>query len=122
MSRYETVFIISPALTSDQAKEVARKFRKVITDLGAKILHEETWGSSGKSTGYYNLIEFEAGSGSVVGELEAAFKKDQRVLRFMTVKLDKLAISKKAGKKRIASKAAAKSRKTSRTSAKKGAA
>jgi len=103
-ARYETVFILTPVLSEDQAKEAAKKFRKILTDCGAKILHEESWGKRGeqparllneehqqlirKSTGYYQLIEFES-TGNAVAELELAFKRDERVLRFMTVRLDK---------------------------------
>jgi small subunit ribosomal protein S6 len=35
--RYETVFILTPVLSDDQAKEAAKKFEKILTDLGAKI-------------------------------------------------------------------------------------
>jgi len=102
--RYETVFILTPVLSEDQAKEAAKKFRKILTDYGARILLEENWGKRGeqparlltgeqqqlveKSTGYYWLIEFE-GLANMVADLELAYKRDERVLRFMTVRLDK---------------------------------
>ena len=41
---YETVFILTPVLSEDQAKEAAKKFKKVITDLGGKVINEENWG------------------------------------------------------------------------------
>lgn len=93
--RYETVFILTPVLSEDQAKEAAKKFKKVITDLGAKIVHEENWGLKKlaypiqkKTTGFYHLVEF-AGTGTEISELELQFKRDERVLRFLTVALDK---------------------------------
>ena len=94
--RYETVFILTPVLSDDQAKEAAKKFKKSISDLGGKIVNEEHWGLrklaypiQKKTTGFYHLIEF-AGSGEeIVGNLEVAFKRDERVLRFLTVALDK---------------------------------
>jgi small subunit ribosomal protein S6 len=94
--RYETVFILTPVLSDDQAKEAAKKFKKNITDLGGKIVNEEHWGLrklaypiQKKTTGFYHLIEF-AGSGEdIVGNLELAFKRDERILRFLTVALDK---------------------------------
>ncbi|HTL82991.1 MAG TPA: 30S ribosomal protein S6 [Bacteroidia bacterium] len=96
MYHYETVFILTPVLSEDQAKEAVGKFRKAIKDLGATITHEESWGLrklayqiQKKSTGHYHLFEYTAKSGEVVGELEVAFKRDERVLRFLTVKLDK---------------------------------
>ena len=92
---YETVFILTPVLSDDQAKETAKKFKKVLTDLGAKVIHEENWGLKKlaypiqkKSTGFYHLIEFTA-EGNAVAELEVTFKRDERVMRFLTVALDK---------------------------------
>jgi small subunit ribosomal protein S6 len=112
MNQYETVFILNPVLSVEEAKEAAKKFRRVLTDLGAQILHEETWGKLKKSTGYYTLIEFVAGPSSVVAELELAYKKDKRVLRFMTVKLDKVVASQTADRKQASAKTTVKKRKT----------
>jgi len=94
--RYETVFILTPVLSDDQAKEAAKKIKKTITDLGGKIVNEEHWGLrklaypiQKKTTGFYHLLEF-AGSGEeIVGNLEVTFKRDERILRFLTVALDK---------------------------------
>jgi small subunit ribosomal protein S6 len=93
--RYETVFILTPVLSEDQAKEAAKKFEKILTDQGAKILHKENWGLKKlaypiqkKSTGFYHLIEF-AGTGAEIAELELQFKRDERILRFLTIALDK---------------------------------
>lgn len=93
--RYETVFILTPVLSEDQAKEAAKKFKKVLTDLGAKINHEENWGLKKlaypiqkKTTGFYHLIDF-SGNGTEITELEVQFKRDERVLRFLTIALEK---------------------------------
>jgi small subunit ribosomal protein S6 len=96
MYHYETVFILTPVLSEDQAKEAVGKFRKILKDLDANIIHEESWGLrklayqiQKKSTGHYHLFEFTAKNGNAVAELELAFKRDERVLRFLTVALDK---------------------------------
>ncbi len=96
--RYETVFIMTPVLSDEQAKETVQKFRKLLTDKGAKILHEEDWGLKKlaypiqkKTTGFYRLIEFEA-EGNVVSELEVNYKRDERLIRFLTVSLDKYGV------------------------------
>lgn len=93
--RYETVFILTPVLSEDQAKEAAKKFEKILTDLGAKINHRENWGLKKlaypiqkKTTGFYHLVEF-TGKGTEIGELEVQFKRDERILRFLTIALDK---------------------------------
>ena len=99
MNRYETVFILTPVLSEDQAKEAVAKFKKLLQDGGAAIKHEENWGLrklaypiQKKTTGFYFLIEFEA-SGELVAELELAYRRDERVMRFLSFKLDKHAIS-----------------------------
>ncbi len=97
---YETVFILTPVLSDDQAKEAAKKFKKAITDLGGKVINEENWGLKKlaypiqkKSTGFYHLFEFTATSIDIISQLEIAYKRDERVLRFLTVSLDKHAIA-----------------------------
>jgi small subunit ribosomal protein S6 len=79
-------------------KEAVAKFRKVLTDQGAEIVNEETWGLKKmayaiqkKSTGFYCLLEFKA-EPTVVKVLETAYRRDERVIRFQTVKLEKHAI------------------------------
>ncbi len=95
MNNYETVFILTPVLSEVQVKEAVEKFQAVLKEAGAKILHTENWGSrklaypiQKKSTGFYTLFQFE-GAGDVVEKLEIAFKRDERVLRFLTMKMDK---------------------------------
>ena len=97
MNHYETVFILTPVLSDEQMKETVAKFKKLLTDKGAEILNEETWGLKKmayaiekKSTGFYCLLEFKA-EPSIVNTLETGFRRDEKVIRFMTVKLDKYA-------------------------------
>ncbi|MFM7301240.1 MAG: 30S ribosomal protein S6 [Crocinitomicaceae bacterium] len=94
MNSYETVFILTPVLSDDQAKEAVQKFEGEMKALGAKIKHTENWGLrklaypiQKKSTGFYFLVEFEA-DGNVVAGYELMMKRDERVLRFLTVKMD----------------------------------
>jgi small subunit ribosomal protein S6 len=98
MNQYETVFILTPVLSDDQMKETAGKFKKVLTDNGAEIINEEAWGLKKmayaiqkKSTGFYCLLEFKA-EPEVIKTLETAFRRDEKVIRFQTVKLDKYAV------------------------------
>ena len=97
MNHYETVFILTPVLSDEQTKETAAKFTKVLKDNGAEILNEEAWGLKKmayaidkKSTGFYNLVEFKA-EPEVIATLETAYRREEKVIRFMTVKLDKYA-------------------------------
>jgi len=95
MNRYETVFILTPVLSDAQAKEAVVKFEKILKDAKAKIIQKDNWGLKKlaypiqkKSTGFYNQIEFDA-AGEVIAELELAFRRDERIMRFLTIKMDK---------------------------------
>jgi small subunit ribosomal protein S6 len=95
---YETVFILTPVLSEEQAKETVNKYRSLITSNGGELVHEESWGLKKlaypiqkKSSGFYFLIQFKAPS-DFVADLEIQYKRDERVLRFLTVALDKYAL------------------------------
>ena len=95
--KYETVFILTPVLSDQQMKEAVEKFSKVLTDNGATIVNTEEWGMrklaypiQKKSTGFYTLVEFE-GEPTLVKKLETAFRRDERVLRFLVFRQDKYA-------------------------------
>jgi len=98
MNQYETVFILTPVLSDDQTKETVAKFKKVLTDNGAEIVNEEAWGLKKlayqiekKTSGFYFLVEFKA-EPAVIKTLETTFRRDEKVIRFQTVKLDKYAV------------------------------
>jgi small subunit ribosomal protein S6 len=98
MNQYETVFILTPVLSDDQTKETVAKFKKVLTDKGAEMVNEEAWGLKKlayqiekKTSGFYFLMEYKA-EPEVIKVLETAFRRDEKVLRFQTVKLDKYAV------------------------------
>lgn len=98
-SQYETVFIMTPVLSDDQMKETVGKFQKLLKDKGAEIIFEDNWGLrklaypiQKKSTGFYYLIEFKT-DGDTVKDLEIAYKRDERIIRFITVRLDKHAVA-----------------------------
>ncbi|MDO4212023.1 MAG: 30S ribosomal protein S6 [Bacteroidales bacterium] len=97
MNQYETVFILTPVLSDVQMKETVEKFKGILAAQGAEIVNEENWGLKKlaypiekKSTGFYTLLEFKA-EPTVVDKLEIGFRRDERVIRFLTVKLDKFA-------------------------------
>ncbi len=98
--RYETVFIVTPVLSDEQTKETVKKIKDLLADKGAKIVHEEDWGLrklsyqiQKKSTGFYYLMEWDySGTDNLVALLELTFKRDERILRFLTVHLDKYGV------------------------------
>ncbi|MCX6232879.1 MAG: 30S ribosomal protein S6 [Bacteroidetes bacterium] len=108
LNNYETVFIMTPVLSDDQMKETVKKFQSFLKEKGAEIVYENNWGLKKlaypiqkKSTGFYYLIEFKA-EGTLVAELETSYKRDERLLRFLTVKLDKHAIAYSEKRRNIA--------------------
>lgn len=99
MNNYETVFILTPVLSDDQMKDTVDKFTKILKDNGANLINVEQWGLKKlaypiqhKSTGFYNLVEFEA-TPETIATLETEFRRDEKVMRFLTVSLDKHAIA-----------------------------
>ena len=97
MNKYETVFILTPVLSDAQMKEAVEKFTTVLTSNGAEIVNEENWGLrklaypiQKKSTGFYTLVEFNA-EPEVLKKLETAYRRDEKVIRFLTFRLDKYA-------------------------------
>ena len=97
--RYETVFILTPVLSAEQVKEAVVKFKESLKAGGAKLMHEEDWGLKKlaypiqkKSTGFYHLFEYEA-EGELIAKLEVDMKRDEKIMRFLTVSLDKHAIA-----------------------------
>ena len=98
MNTYETVFIINPVLSEDQVKETVKKVTDYLEKQKAKTTHEENWGLKklkypiqNKKTGFYYLIEFEA-LGSVINNLEIEFVREERIIRWQTIKLEKFAL------------------------------
>ena len=97
-NNYETVFILTPVLSDDQMKDTAAKFSAFLKENDADIVNEESWGLKKlaypighKTTGFYHLVEF-AAEPELIDRLETEFRRDERVIRFLTVSLDKYAL------------------------------
>ena len=99
LNQYETVFIMTPVLSEDQMKETVKKFENYLTEKGAEIVHQENWGLkklcypiAKKTSGFYHLFEFKA-DGSIIKDFELQYRRDERVIRYQTVLMDKHAIA-----------------------------
>ncbi len=95
MNHYETVFILNPVLSENQIKETVKKFEDYLVSKGAEMIWKENWGLKKlaypiqkKKTGFYHLFDFKV-SGEVVAPFELEFRRDDSVMRYLTVKLDK---------------------------------
>ena len=97
IKQYETVFIATPVLSDAQMKEAVAKYTGFIKENGGEIVYEEDWGLrqlaypiKKRTSGFYYLIEFKAET-SLVASLETQYRRDERIIRFLTVKLEKYA-------------------------------
>ncbi|MEP6260668.1 MAG: 30S ribosomal protein S6 [Gillisia sp.] len=99
MNHYETVFILNPVLSEDQIKETVKKYEDFLVSNGAEMVSKENWGLKKlaypiqhKKSGFYHLFEFKA-PGEVINPLEVEFRREERMMRYLTVRLDKHAIA-----------------------------
>ena len=95
MNQYESVFILNPVLSESQIEEAVQKYVKLIKDQKGIISNQENWGLKklaypieNKKSGFYHLFQFSS-SNELVKSLELEFRRDERVMRYLTVKLDK---------------------------------
>ncbi|MCT8339760.1 30S ribosomal protein S6 [Flavobacteriaceae bacterium TK19130] len=99
MNHYETVFILNPVLSDDQVKETVKKYEDFLVSKGAKMISKEDWGLrklayaiQNKKSGFYHLFEYQV-PGEAIQPMETEFRRDERIMRYLTVKLDKHAIA-----------------------------
>lgn len=98
LKNYETLFVLTPVLSEEQLQESISKFKNYLLEKKAEILHEEPMGLKKlaypiqhKKTGVYHLFEFKAAPETIIS-LETEYRRDERVIRFLTVSLDKHAL------------------------------
>jgi len=96
---YETVFILTLVLSDVQMKDTVDKFVNLLKEEGADVINVENWGLKKMAyaiqkttTGFYVLVEYKADP-TVIKKLETEFRRDEKVMRFLTTVLDKHAIA-----------------------------
>ena len=96
MRQYEVTFIVDPVLSGDEIKSTAKTYADMITTEGSKIVHLDEMGLrqlaypiNKRSSGIYHTLEFATEIGDIIPKLELALRRDERIMRFLTVKLDK---------------------------------
>ena len=99
LKQYETVFIATPVLSDAQMKEAVAKYLDLIKENGGEVVYEQDWGLrkldypiQKKTTGFYHLIEFKA-EPAFISKLETQYRRDERIIRFLTFAMDKHAIA-----------------------------
>ena len=107
VNHYETAFVLTPVLSEPQTKEAVEKFENLLTQNGGTILNREEWGLKqlaypiqGKNSGFYFILQFDA-EPAVIATLETEFRRDERIIRFLTTRLDKYAFEYAEKRRRI---------------------
>ena len=96
MRHYETTFILDPVLKNEEISDTVTGFESFLKEAGAEIVHVEKWGLrqlaypiNKRSSGLYFTIEFSIPTGAVIERLEINYRRNERVMRFLTIALDK---------------------------------
>ena len=99
MIQYEVTFIVDPVLSGDEIKSTAKAYEELLKDNGASIVHVDDLGLKQlaypikkRTSGIYYVIEYNTPSGSFLPKMELSLKRDERILRFLNVRLDKYGI------------------------------
>ena len=99
MRNYEVTFIVDPVLSGDEIKSTAKKYFDYIEKNNGKIIHIDEMGLrqlaysiKKRTTGIYYCVEFEIPGGEMISNLELTFRRDEKILRFLTVSLDKYGV------------------------------
>ncbi len=95
MRRYETIFIIDPDLSADERAPLLERIKDLIPQQGGLLIMADEWGAQKlayeikkKARGYYVLLDY-CGTGALVDEIERLFRIDDRILKYMSVLLEK---------------------------------
>ena len=106
MRHYETTFILDPVLQNEEVGTTVAGFETSLKEAGAEIVHVEKWGLrqlaypiNKRSSGLYFTIEFAVPTGEAIEKLEIQYRRNERVMRFLTIALDKHGVKYNADKR-----------------------
>jgi small subunit ribosomal protein S6 len=99
MKNYEVTFIVDPVLSGEEIKSTAQTYVKHLESEGCKIVHNDEMGLrqlaypiNKRTSGIYYSVEFSSPTGDVISKVELALRRDERIMRFLTIKLDKYGV------------------------------
>ncbi len=99
MRHFEVTFIVDPVLSGDEIKSTVQTYKDMLVAEGASIIHVDEMGLrplaypiNKRNTGVYSCIEFASETAGYLAKVELALKRDERIMRFLTVKLDKYGV------------------------------
>lgn len=97
--QYETTIIVTPVLTNEALKETIAGYVDFLKNSGCEIVHQDDWGLrqlaypiKKKTSGFYHTVEYKSQTGEFIDKLELTLRRDENILRFLTVSLDKYAV------------------------------
>lgn len=106
MRNYEVTFIVDPVLSGEEIKATAQTYVDHLQKEGCQIVHVDEMGLrqlaypiNKRTTGIYYCVEFEAPTGELNDSMELSLRRDERILRFLTVALDKYGVQYNADKR-----------------------
>jgi small subunit ribosomal protein S6 len=86
--------IINPNISEEEVEDQSQKIKKIIEGLGASIIHNENWGKRRLAyevkkfkKGYYLVYDYQVESNNIVKKMDASFRYDERILKYMTVNM-----------------------------------
>jgi small subunit ribosomal protein S6 len=106
MRNYEVTFIVDPVLSGDEIKSTAHTYVDLLKSEGAEITHIDEMGLrqlaypiNKRHSGVYFCIEFTVETGALIDRLQLALRRDERIMRFLPVSLDKFGVKYNADKR-----------------------
>ncbi|MEN0005541.1 MAG: 30S ribosomal protein S6 [Bacteroidota bacterium] len=99
MKNYEVTLIVDPVLSGEEIKATAQTYVDQLTNEGSVIVHVDEMGLrqlaypiNKRTSGVYFCIEFQVESGELIDKLELALRRDERIMRFLAIRLDKYGV------------------------------
>ena len=99
MQHYELTFIVDPVLSHEEIQSVRQTYEDQVKKQGCKIVNVDDAGHkqlayplNKRNSGIYYTIEFEAENGTVIAPIELALRRDERIMRYLSIALDKFGV------------------------------
>ena len=99
MRHYELTFIADPVLSNEEIQSIRQTYEDQIKKQGGKIVHVDDMGLKQlayaihkRNSGIYYSIEFQAENGETIAPVELALRRDERIMRYLTIALDKFGV------------------------------
>ena len=99
MKNYEITFIVDPVLSNDEIASTAQTYVDMLKSEGSTITYLDEMGLrqlaypiNKRTSGVYYCIEFSTEDGTIIPRAELALTRDERIMRYLTVRLDKYGV------------------------------